>query len=395
MGKVDILKIAKLAQAAKAKNKEVIDATIGMFYNDDHQLIIPAVKDAYYNLNLLETFKYGATDGGKLFEDNVISWVLDEKEESVRKKFLLTGLSTPGGSGALSLIFNTYGFPGDKVLVPSLRWRYEYFLKAAKLNSWEHNLFKDDKFDIDEFKKQLNLIAQEQKRVIVVINDPCHNPTGYSLSKEEWLNIISVLNKLTNNEIIIAYDIAYFDYDPKGFKAARNTFEYFKNLKPHVQVLTAFSASKSFAIYGVRLGGLIGLHHTQDQYDFFKQNVLDDALGKWSTAPSVGVGIFNHLATQKEEYIAYLNTLTSTLKMRGDIFLEEAKKEGLDIYPYRGGFFVLVKSNNPEGDYEKLVDKNIYLVPMQNGLRVALCGITTPEVKGLAKKIKNVVGVTK
>src|SRR5690554_2520153 len=380
MGKVDILKIAKLAQAAKSKNKEVIDATIGMFYNDDHQLIIPAVKDAYYNLNLLETFKYGATDGGKLFEDNVIRWVLDEKEESVRKKFLLTGLSTPGGSGALSLIFNTYGFPGDKVLVPSLRWRYEYFLKAAKLNSWEHNLFKDDKFDIDEFKKQLNVIAREQKRIIVVINDPCHNPTGYSLSKEEWLSIISVLNKLTNNEIIIAYDIAYFDYDPKGFKAARNTFEYFKNLKPHVQVLTAFSASKSFAIYGVRLGGLIGLHHTKEQYDYFMKNVYEDVLGKWSTAPNVGIGIFNKVALQKNEYIKELNNLTSTLKGRGDIFIKEAKANNLDIYPYKGGFFVLVKSDNPQYHFEQLINKNIYLIPMNNGLRVALCGITTKEV---------------
>ena len=71
--------------------------------------------------------------------------------------------------------------------------------------------------------------------------------------------------------------------------------------------------------------------------------------------------------------------------------LEEAKNANLDIYPYKGGFFVLVKSNDPESDYEKLVDKNIYLIPMKNGLRVALCGITTHEVYGLAKKIKEVV----
>jgi len=121
MSKVDILKIAKLGQAAKAKNKDVIDATIGMFYNDDSKLIIPAVEAAYYKLDLLETFKYGATDGGKVFETNVINWVLDDKLKTLEEKFLCTGISTPGGSGALSLIFNTYGRVGDKVLVPSLR----------------------------------------------------------------------------------------------------------------------------------------------------------------------------------------------------------------------------------------------------------------------------------
>jgi len=391
MAKIDILKIAKLAQSAKKENPAVIDATIGMFYNDESKLIIPAVEAAYYDLDLLDAFKYGATDGGKLFEDNVIGWVLDDQQKTLENKFLLTGISTPGGSGALSLIFNAYGNVGDKVLVPSLRWRYEYFLKAAKLEAFEHNMFKDDQFDLNDFENKLKILARAQKRVIVVINDPCHNPTGYSLSKDEWQRIIQIVNQLDNNEIIIAYDIAYFDYDPKGFKRARDTFKYFMALMPHVQVLTAFSASKSFAMYGVRLGGLIGLHQTQVQYNFFKKNVLDDALGKWSTAPSVGVGIFNKLAQQKESYITYLNTLTTTLKKRGEIFLYEAKLQGLEIFPYRGGFFVLVKSNNPERDYEQLIEQNIYLIPMQNGLRVALCGITTNEVKGLAKKIKDVV----
>ena len=62
------------------------------------------------------------------------------------------------------------------------------------------------------------------------------------------------------------------------------------------------------------------------------------------------------------------------------------------MYPYKGGFFVLVKSNNPEADYYKLVEKGIYLIPMEEGLRVALSCITTAEVYGLAAKIKEVVG---
>ncbi|WP_025725014.1 pyridoxal phosphate-dependent aminotransferase [Acholeplasma granularum] len=391
MGKVDILKIAKIAQEAKRINPNVIDATIGMFYDDHKNLIIPRVQKAFYDLNILETFQYGSTDGGKEFEENLLDWVLDDKQKILKSKFQVTGLSTPGGSGALSLLFNAYGNIGDKVLLPSLRWRYEYFLNSAKLSGHEHNLFKDSKFDLEDFQIQLSYLASKQKTVIVVINDPCHNPTGYQLSKNEWHSIINIVNKFENNNIIIAYDIAYFDYNPLGFKEARETFEYFLDLKPHVQVLTAFSASKSFAIYGVRLGGLIGLHHTKEQLDYFKKNVYEDVLGKWSTAPNVGIGIFNKVALQKDEYIIELNKLTSQLKERGDIFIKEAKENSLDIYPYKGGFFVLVKSDNPQYHFEQLINKNIYLIPMNNGLRVALCGITTKEVYGLAKQIKDVV----
>ncbi len=32
---------------------------------------------------------------------------------------------------------------------------------------------------------------EKQNRLVIVINDPCHNPTGYSLSEDEWKKVIS------------------------------------------------------------------------------------------------------------------------------------------------------------------------------------------------------------
>src|SRR5690606_10300837 len=132
-------------------------------------------------------------------------------------------------------------------------------------------------FNLKDFEEQLAYLAKNQKKIIIVINDPCHNPTGFQLSEEEWQAIVKIVNKFDQNEIILTFDLAYFDYDPRGFKNARKTFEFFMDLKEHVQVLICFSASKSFAMYGVRLGGLIGLHHNKAQYDFFKKDVIDDA----------------------------------------------------------------------------------------------------------------------
>lgn len=394
MGSVDILAIAKQAQKAKQLDQSVIDATIGMFYDDEGLLVIPQVAEVFKGLDTFEVFKYGAVDGGLIFEKNALHWVLDDKYSKLEKHFKLAALSTPGGSGALSAVFGAYGKPGDKVLVSDLRWRYDFFIKSAKMAVHQHQLFDGDVFNLKDFEKQLEILTQQQHRVIVVINDPCHNPTGYQLSTLEWKAIIGILNRFEQNEIILTYDLAYFDYDPQGFKEARETFEYLIELKDHVQTLICFSASKSFAIYGVRLGAAIGLFKKEQQYRFFKKHVLDDALGKWSTAPSVGVAIFNEITKdkQKKRYIPYLNKLTKTLKMRGDIFLKEAKEVGLDIYPYRGGFFVLIKSNQTEADFFKLIEQeNIYLIPMKEGLRLALCGITTSEVKDIAFKIKKVI----
>lgn len=123
-----------------------------MFYNDDFKFIILVVEKVYYDLDLLEVFKYGVIDGGFMFVENVIDWVLDDKRKLVEEKFLIGVLFILGGSGVILFIFNIYGYVGDKVLVLNLRWCYEYFLNVVKFKVYEYNIFKGDGFDLEDFK---------------------------------------------------------------------------------------------------------------------------------------------------------------------------------------------------------------------------------------------------
>ncbi len=61
---------------------------------------------------------------------------------------------------------------------------------------------------------------------------------------------------------------------------------------------------------------------------------------------------------------------------------------GLVHYPYVAGFFVTIPVLEPKKVFERLKDKDIFVVPLTNAIRVALAAISEPEIKGLAQKIK-------
>ena len=81
-----------------------------------------------------------------------------------------------------------------------------------------------------------------QKRVIVIINDPCHNPTGYTLSLDEFKTIIDILNKYKDNDIVFLYDVAYLEYTSE--KDNRIKMLELLRLEAHVITILAFSGSK-------------------------------------------------------------------------------------------------------------------------------------------------------
>ena len=98
------------------------------------------------------------------------------------------------------------------------------------------------------------------------------------------------------------------------------------------------------------------------------------------------------LHTQSKEYI--VNDIIDIMKERSDIFLKEAKDCGLDIYPYKEGFFVTLKIEDQklaEKVHSAFMDHHIYTVLVNKGIRVAVCSVSVPKVKGLAKKMKDII----
>jgi len=399
-GKVMIDKVFKAAVAAnEAKivyGDEVVDATLGTLFDENGNFVAyDSVWGTYETIDKVQKAKYASSiQGNPEFNKAVYDWLFGEIDEKIQCEII----ATPGGAGAISSTMKNILNPGETVIKPSQGWGpYKTMAKECGLSLTDYNMFLDGSFDIEDFKTTLNNVMEKQGKVLVIINDPCHNPTGYTLSDIEWDQIISFTNNLSKKgPVIILNDIAYVDYNVKG-NIWKKHFKKFNSLNDNVMVVVAFSCSKTLTAYGARVGAQIVISKDKKQLNDFKNAAIYSARSIWSTVNNSAMKLFSTIMNDnklRENYMKEKQIYVDLLKDRADIFVSEAKSTKLDIYPFKEGFFVTLKiaDNDKKSSLnKKLQENNIFTVEVDGGLRVAICSVPKRKLRGLAKRIKDIM----
>lgn len=392
--KSNIITLAKKAKEEKIKDNEVINATIGMLFDENEEFyVFDCVKKAESKINDIDKYQYTNSVGTAKFIDGVIDWVFLEHSEFFKKEMHAKLIATPGGSGAISNTFSNYLNPGEKVLLPSYMWsNYKQVAYENFLGFETYNLFKNNKLDLDAIKEKFIEMKHSQGRILFVLNDPCHNPTGYSMNHEEWKRLIEIINELTadNTPFIFLYDMAYIDYNRFGLEDSRLNIRLFGNLNPSVLTILAFSGSKTLGLYGLRIGAMIGVSKDeQNVIDFMNANQFS-ARTKYSMASTLGMNLIGEIFTNSEYRESFARELDSVRKMlikRADAFLESSKEIGLEMCPFVCGYFITIPCENDFKVYEYLTKKKIHVIPLGNALRVTLASINLEHAKLLPFEI--------
>ena len=385
--KGNALAIGKEARDAKNKNSNVIDSTIGMLFDENGEFFtFNCVKKATEALNERQKYAYGSTIGDPAYHEALYKWIFRGIYDDVRNNMHLRCVATPGGSGAICNTFSNYLNEGDKVLLPSLMWtNYIQVAKEEHLGYETYQLFDDNgHFNLYDFKYKCNLLKEQQGRVVVVINDPCQNPTGYSMSSYEWKMLVEILNEVSlgGTPVVLLYDLAYIDYDKRGFVESRNNIKLFKKFNENVLPILAFSGSKTLGLYGLRIGAQICMAKTKAVAEEFIVANDFSARGKWSMTSVLGQSIITKVFNDyNDEFVAELGIARELLIKRANIFIEEAKRVGLKHFPYDCGFFVTIPCDNVEEVTLELKEKGLYIIPLKVGVRLTLSSITVEEVK--------------
>lgn len=382
-------------QAAKKFGKEnVINGTIGVLYDDNEKLLsFDTVVESYKNLDSEDIFAYAPEiDGTSQYKEAVKQLVLGKDYEDRYKGHFMEVIATPGGTGAIRNSLKNYLNPGEKLLLPKLMWS-PYKLMAQEVGATfdTYEMFdEDNKFNISSFKQKVKELASVQENVVIMINDPCHNPTGYSLEVTEWKEILEFLQEVAKEKnIILLNDIAYMDFSKRCLNEYR---ELFKNLDENLLVIFLFSMSKSFTCYGLRAGAQLALSTNESVIKEFKNVNKYSCRATWSNISRGAMTLLPELVLNEEKYEKLQKERVSSSAMlhkRAEIFLKEAKEVGLEIYPYKDGFFITIPvKDSVEATMERLEKENIFSVPLQNEIRIGLCSIPTEKVYGLCEKIK-------
>lgn len=393
----DIIAISGEARRAKALNNDVINATIGMLFGEDESFYtFRCVKAAESTIKDIDRYAYTNTKGVQPFLDGVLNWVLQDNIKLYQANNIKFDIvSTPGGSGAIANTFCNYLNPNETVLLPSYMWsNYKQVAYENFLNYDTYELFDEaGKFNVTSFKDKCLSYKQKQGRVVVIINDPCHNPTGYSMDYEEWQQVVAIINEISSDgtPFILLHDLAYIDYDKRGIETTRKNMSLYATLNPSALAILAFSGSKTLGLYGLRIGAMIAISKDASAIEDFSNANQFSCRTKFSMSSTLGMNIIGKIFTNEELTISFKEELEEVRQMliqRSNIFVEEAKKIGLKYLPFTCGFFVTIPCEKDVEVYQYLKQKGVYICPVGKALRVAICSVSVEHAKALPALIK-------
>lgn len=393
--KNNILALGAEANKAKLLDNEVINATSGMLKNDDGSLYeFNSVNKVINSLSTSQKFAYSTTTGTPNFKKAIYLSIFGQYFAEVSKKAFLSCAATPGGTGALNLTFTNYVDANEIVLFPNHMWE-NYLAIAEEIGfvAQTYHLFNDDgQFDIDDLNYQIAQIKDQQKRLVIVLNDPCQNPTGFSMSDNDYDALISIANNNPNNDFVFLLDVAYFDFYNTNPNIIRSRFAKLANIPNNAIAMFAYSGSKSFGLYGLRIGALVMLSKNEDEINVFNNAIAFSCRTKWSNSSALGISIIDNLVLNEQYNALYeeeIKYVCAMLEERSIAFLKKAKEINLKTLPYEKGFFICIPCKDPEKMMNALHQDKVYLICTKNCIRVALCAINKAEAERLPKLNKN------
>jgi aspartate/tyrosine/aromatic aminotransferase len=391
----NILQISQEAKALKKEHDDVIDATVGMLHHENGDVFkYNVVEKALRELDDRDTYNYAPVRGKKSFTEGVLDWVFSENAEMIRNQFHYSIIPTTGGSGAISNTFYNFNDFGQKILLPNYYWSpYKNFALEANVDLETYSMYDENwHYNVKAFRESALKIAKEQGRLCTLINDPSNNPTGLCMTKEDWVEVIKVLNEVDDMgvPVILIHDIAYIDYQLKDEQFSREIFSTYENLNEEILAVVVFSGSKSFSMYGFRVGAQIGISKSEEVIKNFTRVGDYSVRGRFSSVSQSGMNAIDHIFNKtdyRNEFLSELKIGRKLLKDRATLFVQEAEKVGLEILPYCGGFFISVPTEN-KNIFNDLKNDRVFVIAMQNIIRIAISSLPLKDIPELVRKVK-------
>ena len=380
---------AKVKEAqAKYGKDNVTNAVLGTLADDEGNII--ALDSVYNKLEKMDKEKiasYAPIEGEKSYRQTVIDLCFaDYKPEAY-----ISAIATPGGTGAIRCGIFSYADVGDPVICHDYFWQpYKKMCDEFERDFRTYNFLTDDlKFDLESYEKAQNEALKDSDRMVSIINSPGNNPTGYSLTDEEWDEVIRISKKAVESgkKITLVIDVAYIEFAGGGEQ--KKFFKKFENLPENLFVLVAFSMSKAYTAYGLRSGAAIGISSSKEVIEEFDHALAHSARVNWSNGVHAPQHILVDLAKDEniEEYEKELSDLKRMLSDRARVFVGEARRHKLRIIPYFGGFFAFVPTDRAFEIAEELEKENIFTIPSAKGIRVAICSANKKDIVKIVERI--------
>jgi aromatic-amino-acid transaminase len=240
-------------QFAADTNPQKVNLGVGVYYDDNGKLpLLECVRQA--EKQLLEAPKargYLPIDGIAAYDQGVKNLVFGTDSEPVKSGRVAT-VQGLGGTGGLKVgaDFLKRLNPNAKVLISDPSWENHRALFAQAGFTVESYPYYDAARRGLNFDGMLGALNAAPAGTVVVLHACCHNPTGYDITAAQWDQVVAACKA---RGLVPFLDMAYQGF---GQGIAEDGAAVAKFTASGQTFLVSTSFSKSFSLYGERVGAL-------------------------------------------------------------------------------------------------------------------------------------------
>jgi aromatic-amino-acid transaminase len=382
------------ANARKAKGESILNATVGSLLADDGSLaVLPTAARAVREVAAPEWAAYAPIAGNGPFLKAVVADLFARRGTLASQA---TAVATPGGSGAIRHAVASFLEPGQALLTTSYYWNpYATIADEHDRRVETFSMFSESgALDAAALDEAMRRQAARQGRVLLVLNDPCQNPTGYSMSRDDWEAVVAVLGAHAGKTpVAVLLDAAYSAYGAAG--GMDGPLAALEAVVDRVLVLVAWTASKTFTHYGLRVGALAAVVPDAPERAEVAAALTYACRGTWSNCNRGGMVAVTRLLTDpdlRRAVDAERAGFARLLGERVEAFNREARAARLPYPRYDGGFFTTVFADDAEGAAKRMRAQGVYAVPIEGALRLGLCSVAKTDVPRLVRSVADALG---
>ena len=273
-------------------NPSKVNLGVGVYFDDNGKLpLLKCVQTAEATMMAKPTPRgYLPIDGIAAYDAAVKGLVFGAESDVVKSGRVAT-VQAIGGTGGLKIgaDFLKKLSPNAKVLISDPSWEnhralftnagftvdtYAYFDPSANGGLGGIN-----------FSGMLAGLNAAAPGTIVVLHACCHNPTGYDISPAQWDQVIAVVKA---KGLTAFLDMAYQGF---GYGIAEDGAVIAKFVAAGLNIFVSTSFSKSFSLYGERVGALSVVGNSKQETDRVLSQLKIAIRTNYSNPPTHGGAI--------------------------------------------------------------------------------------------------------
>ncbi|MEG0938523.1 amino acid aminotransferase [Comamonas sp.] len=234
-------------------NPSKVNLGVGVYFDDNGKLpLLQCVQAAEKAMMEKPSARgYLPIDGIAAYDNGVKALVFGAESDVVKSGRVAT-VQAIGGTGGLKIgaDFLKKLNPNAKVLISNPSWEnHKAIFTNAGFEVGTYSYYDAATRSID-FAGMLADLNAAPAGTVVVLHACCHNPTGYDITAAQWDEVIAVVKA---KGLIPFLDMAYQGF---GHGIAEDGAVIGKFVAAGLDIFVSTSFSKSFSLYGERVGAL-------------------------------------------------------------------------------------------------------------------------------------------